>query len=171
MSRSTWTQTWRDVATAVSRRSSCDKRQVGAIIVAKDNAQHWVGYNGPPARLPESMWSRWGVQQGRGCGFYCPQATGAQKLVSEPPSLSWPGCPAVHAEINALMKSDPAGREGGTAYVTAAPCWKCAVALANSGIAALVCPPWEDDRAELGHAVRTMFSMISLHVNDQEWTS
>ena len=167
--RAGWDQTWRDVASAVSRRSACSKRQVGAVVVARDNSQHWVGYNGPPARLTEAVEARWGVRTGTGCETYCPQATGALRPLVETETLTWPGCVAVHAEVNALIKSDPAGRAFGTVYVTAAPCWKCALAIANSGVITLVCPPWEDDRAELGHGVRTMFRMLGLVVNDREW--
>lgn len=167
--RADWDQTWRDVAEAVSRRSACVKRQVGAVIVSADNTQHWVGYNGPPARLPEAIGARWAHRAGQGCSSYCPQAVSLQMPTEETVSLSWPGCVAVHAEVNALIKSDPSKRQGGVMYVTAAPCWKCALAIANSGVAVLVCPPWEDDRKELGHAVRTMFHMLSLTVNDKEW--
>ena len=47
-------------------------------------------------------------------------------------------CPTLHAEANALSVCDRSQREGGTMYVTSAPCFPCAKLIANSGLARLV---------------------------------
>ena len=149
--RQSWDETWQQVASAVARRSACVVRQVGVAIVTADNRDHWVGYNGPPAG-----WLRGdlGGPDNARCGNYCPQGF---KASSGPSGASEAPCVSIHAEINALMQSDRSLRKGGTAYVTAAPCWKCGLALANSGLDRLICPPWEHDRSELGARLRGVF--------------
>jgi deoxycytidylate deaminase len=47
-------------------------------------------------------------------------------------------CPTLHAEANALSICDRTQREGGTLYVTSAPCFPCAKLVANSGLGRLV---------------------------------
>jgi deoxycytidylate deaminase len=47
-------------------------------------------------------------------------------------------CPTLHAEANALSVCDRSQREGGTIYVTSAPCFACAKLIANSGLARVV---------------------------------
>jgi|GEM_PF-2765269 len=124
------------VAADVAARSACGVRRVGAVVVSPDNRDHWIGYNGPPAGFRGSL----GLPDDSGCASYCPQGGRGSEEVRGVP------CVAIHAEVNALMQSDRRLRAGGTVYVTAAPCWKCALAVANSGVARLVCPDWEDWR-------------------------
>jgi dCMP deaminase len=152
-----WDRTWIAVAGAIAARSACSVRRVGAVVVTADNAAHWAGYNGPPAGLQEAVNETWDPRGSGACGFYCPQGSGRHGSFSEP--HRWFGCPSVHAEVNALMKSDPDRRRGGTVYVTAAPCWKCALAVANSGAARLVSPPWEADRQALAQDVRNLYEL------------
>lgn len=146
--RPTWDETWVAVASAIAARSRCEKRQVGCVLVSADNREHWVGYNGPPA----GFWKPVELEGKPDCRFYCPQGASDRGTL----------CVSVHAEINALIQSSRRGREGGTAYVTAAPCWKCALALANSGVVQVVSPPYEADRAHEGEAVPRMFRMSGI---------
>ena len=134
MRRATWDETWASVADAVSLRSACAVRRVGCVIASADNRVHWVGYNGPPARLHP------GLDDGDGasCGLWCPQGGGIG-----------PACVSVHAEINALLQSDFSRRAGCVVYASQAPCWKCSLAIAASGAARLVTRPWEPIRASL----------------------
>lgn len=148
--RSTWDETWVAVASAVALRSDCSVRQVGALVASADNRDHWVGYNGPPGGFQTPS----GLAGQRGCENYCPQS---QRESWGDPGASGAPCVSIHAEVNALMQSDRSLRTGGTIYVTAAPCWKCALAVLNSGVARLVCPPWEQDRLELALRVNEMF--------------
>lgn len=122
--RASWDETWWTVAQAVALRSRCTKRRVGAVIVGTDQRPVAIGYNGPPAglRAEESGWA--------GCAAFCPQSRDGSET-----------CFAVHAEVNALMYSDRSLRSGGTMYVTAPPCLKCSLAIANSGLGRLVCAP------------------------------
>jgi deoxycytidylate deaminase len=54
----------------------------------------------------------------------------------ETPVLSpnYEDCPALHAEANALSRSNHMHRAGGTIYVTSDVCFSCAKLIANSGI-------------------------------------
>jgi deoxycytidylate deaminase len=158
-----WEKTWALVADSIAGRSGCSVRQVGAVIVAEDNGSHWVGYSGAPGGYTEAM----GLTKPNGCASYCPQGACSP---TEPRWAQAPGdedrpCVAIHAEINALMKSDPHLRKGGTAFVTVAPCWKCALALANSGIRRLVSRDWEPVREALAYDIRNVYSKLGLEIS------
>lgn len=153
--RPSWDETWTAVASAIAARSLCEKRQVGAVVVSGDNRDQWVGYNGAPGGLRDDL----GSPESSRCSNYCPQGSCEPERVpvgtlcspdeewvyGPDPSAGQP-CVAIHAEVNALMQSDRLLRTGGTIYVTAAPCLKCALAIANSGVRRLVCPDWEPER-------------------------
>lgn len=159
--RATWDETWVSVAGDVAGRSACNVRQVGAVIVSADNRDHWVGYNGPPGGFREPS----GLLAAGGCGNYCPQGLAASQGAQGPP------CVSIHAEVNALMQSDRRLREGGAVYVTAAPCWKCALAIANSGVSRLVCPRWEDGRRQLGREVRDAYRRTpGMTIDHEPWS-
>lgn len=112
------------MAQDIAQRSLCERAKVGAIITGPDGL-HIVGegYNGPPAGY------RHGAQP---CNIWCKRATA--------PSLApdYSDCVTLHAEANALMKSDYTARLGGTIYITSHPCWGCAKLIANSGLARVV---------------------------------
>lgn len=162
--RNSWEKTWALVADNIAARSGCSVRQVGAVIVAPDNSSHWVGLNGPPKGYAWSM----GLTKPLGCASYCPQ--GFMSPTEPGCGLGVIGdddrpCVAVHAEINCLMKSNPQLRAGGTAFVTSAPCWKCAIALANSGIQRLISRAWEPAREELAYDIRTVYQRLNLEIS------
>lgn len=119
--RTSWDSTWLATASVVAARSKCSTRQVGAVLVSADNGYLVVGYNGPPA----------GMQAEGKCENWCPRSSGQKKS-------DYTDCPAVHAEMNALLRADRSLLEGGTAYVSTAPCYTCAKALANSGVKRVV---------------------------------
>lgn len=109
MRRPTWERTWLEVAQVVARRGTCPRLQVGAVIVTPDNQVAAVGYNGAPRGMP-----------------HCDEA--GCMLLQDGSCVR-----GVHAEQNALLR---AGRiEGGAMYLTHSPCWRCAVLIAQSGLA------------------------------------
>lgn len=116
--RPTWDQTWLATAGAISFRSLCDRRQVGAVIVTSDNRVASFSYNGPPK----------GMQVEGSCINWCPRAK------SQSTSADYSSCPAVHAEANAIIRADYKDIAGGTIYVTSAMCINCAKIIANSGL-------------------------------------
>jgi len=120
MLRSSWDETWIRVATAMSYRSQCTNRRVGAVIISKTNRCVAVGYNGQPKGL--------NYLPLRGdCSDFCERSGGER-------GQSYENCVAIHAEANALLFADRSTYEGGTIYVTHPPCWECAKLIANSGL-------------------------------------
>lgn len=125
MTRSTWDTVWAEVAQAVSRRSACNRSQVGAVLV-RDNRVVSTGYNGPA--------SGYKADTTQGCAGWCERALANPGL-----SAGYGfGCPSIHAEANALLYASRADTEGATLYVTHAPCADCAKLISNSGVAKVI---------------------------------
>lgn len=107
--RPKWDVVWMGLAQLLAQRSTCDRLQVGCVLVSWDHTRvAGVGYNGGPSG-----------------GFN-------DCLSSEPGK-----CGHLHAEINALIKADYTGGPY-RAYVTTQPCFPCAVALINGGVKEVV---------------------------------
>jgi len=109
------------IATLISQRSTCIKRQVGAVLV-KNSHIISTGYNGAPS------------------GFkHCTEETCVRKNLKsgEKPEL----CRGVHAEINCVIQAAYHGTSiigDTTLYSTTFPCMNCLKLLINSGINRLV---------------------------------
>lgn len=128
--RPSWDETWLTVADAISKRSRCSRAQMGAVIVSKDNHVVATGYNGPAATWPEAG----------ECINWCERAKGETGL-----GIAYTGCPAIHAEANALLYVDRSQSLGGTIYIVSPPCDQCAKLISNSGLARVVCRISEAD--------------------------
>jgi len=113
------------VADTVARRSKCDGRQVGAVVVDSTNRPISTGYNGPPRGFNDLG--------GQTCSVWCQRRQSGSQHAQY--GLT---CPSVHAEANALMFADRRDYEGGTIYVTASCCADCTKLIANSGISRVV---------------------------------
>lgn len=139
MIRPDWDTTWMAVADTMARRSPCDRRGVGAVIVDPSMRIVATGYNGFPATREELT-----------CSGDCPRSQpGAE------PGLSYDNCLTIHAEANALMFCDRRDRLDGWLYVTSAVCFTCAKQIANSGLAGVVMRVTDADahrKPELGIA-------------------
>lgn len=120
-----------NIAKAVSQRSTCLRRQYGAVIVKNDRIIA-TGYNGAP----------------RGYDNCCDLDDCPRKTENVPHGQQYERCKAVHAEENALLS---AGREaaGATLYlygydqelekeILGVPCMMCDRLIQNSQIA-VVC--------------------------------
>lgn len=123
MTRPTWDQTWIAVAEQVARRSLCTRAQVGAVITDPTNQYVMTSYNGPPAG--------W-VHGSQPCNTWC------RRVGALTPAPDYSDCTTIHAEANALIRSDYTRRKGGTIYVTSHICWGCAKLIANSGLSRVV---------------------------------
>ena len=114
------------LALLVSKRSTCSRRQVGAL-AEKDGRVLVTGYNGAPSGFPHCI-DRGGcrLDEGGGC------------------------LDAVHAEANLIAFAAKHGisLEGATVYTTCAPCLDCAKLLVNAGIRKVVY--WEEYRDTRG---------------------
>jgi dCMP deaminase len=133
---------FRDIALDVSERSKCMSRKIGAVIAKKDIIIS-TGYNGPPRGMPHcderhlydinlraDLLSLGPVPESRlnECPRYLLGASSGELLEM---------CPAVHAEVNAILNAGRFGIscEGATMYLTCGvPCKNCLAAIINSGI-------------------------------------
>lgn len=102
----------------VARRSTCLRRQVGAILV-KEKRILATGYNGAPAGLK-----------------HC-HDVGCLRLDSSVPSgMRHELCRGLHAEQNAIIQAAYHGIQigGSTLYCTNKPCAICSKMIINAGI-------------------------------------
>lgn len=136
--RPSWDETWLTVAETIARRSRCSRAQMGAVIVSADQHLVSTGYNGPAATWPESG----------DCINWCERAKGTTTL-----GIEYAGCPAIHAEANALLYVDRSKSLGGTMYIVSPPCDPCAKLISNSGLSRVVCKISEADMHRNPHQV------------------
>lgn len=131
-SRPSWDVYFLRIAKLVATRSTCLRRQVGAVIV-RDNRVLATGYNGAPNdvahcfELPEGC-----LREARGI-----PSGQCQEL-----------CRGLHAEQNAILQAAASGvsLKGGDLYCTHQPCITCAKMLINSGIRkAVFCGDYPDN--------------------------
>lgn len=127
--RATWDETWIEVAHVIGKRSRCTRSQIGAVLVDQHNRIVATGYNGPPAGFSYVG----GLDQA--CDTFCPRSMNGPRHDT---LKSYEDCPAVHAEMNALMHVDRRHIEGGMLYVTGDVCFTCAKAVSNSGVKRVV---------------------------------
>jgi dCMP deaminase len=127
--RSNWVDTWMSLADRIALRSRCERRQIGAVIVSSDNAYSVVGYNGPPRGLVTPGDDR--LASTVGCTSWCARSRISSSSASRP---DYDNCVTIHAEANALIRSDYSRIQDGAIYVSSAPCWDCGKMIANSGV-------------------------------------
>lgn len=126
--------------TGVAARSTCLRRQVGAIITDENHRVLAMGFNGVPRGFPHCGER---VRNIDVSNFNEPNAWILGKLHPmtcegrDDPAGDTRRCNAVHAEINALMTADL--RFAHTLYVSCTPCRQCALAIANTNIKQIVC--------------------------------
>ena len=123
MNRPSWYEYFMQMAELTAQRSTCLRRQVGAIIV-KEKHIIATGYNGAPKGLP-----------------HCEELGGCLREKLEIPSGERHElCRALHAEQNAIIQAATLGQsiEGATIYITHQPCIICAKMIINAGISRIV---------------------------------
>ncbi|MEY8321774.1 dCMP deaminase family protein [Lachnospiraceae bacterium 46-61] len=121
--RASWDEYFMQIVEVVKTRSTCLRRQVGAVIV-KDNRIITTGYNGAPSGLR-----------------HCTELGGCERQrMGIPSGERHELCRALHAEQNAIIQAAKLGNttEGATLYVNVQPCVICAKMLINAGIVRVV---------------------------------
>lgn len=120
--RPTWDEYFMDIANLVKTRSTCTRRQVGAVIV-KDKRILATGYNGAPI----------------GCK-HCTDIGCLRSQLGIPSGERHELCRALHAEQNAIAQAakHATSMDGATIYVTHQPCSMCAKVLINAGISRII---------------------------------
>lgn len=120
--RPSWDDYFMKITKDVALRSTCLKRNVGAIIV-KDFRVLSTGYNGAPKKMK-----------------HCKDTGCLRKKLNVPSGQRHELCRGLHAEQNAIIQAAWHGVkiEGGTMYSTYQPCVICVKMMINAGIKRLV---------------------------------
>lgn len=118
MKAMSWEEYFIKISHLVAKRSSCTRRQCGAVVV-RDNLILSTGYNGTPR----------GVKNCNEGG--CPRCNG-----NVPSGTKLEECLCVHAEENAIIQAAYNGVtvKGSTLYSSFCPCSYCAKSIINAGI-------------------------------------
>lgn len=122
--RPSWDEYFMQICRVVATRSTCLRRQVGAVLVSERRILS-TGYNGAPKGLK-----------------HCAELGGCyREKMNVPSGERQELCRALHAEQNAIIQAALHGvsTEGGTIYVTHQPCITCAKMIINAGIVRVVC--------------------------------
>ena len=114
-----WHEYFMSVAHLISRRATCTRGHIGAVIV-RENSILSTGYNGAPSGLPHCNDSN--------CRIYRsihPDGAVEENCVN-----------TIHAEINAIAQAAKHGVsiKDSEIYITASPCIHCLKVLINVGI-------------------------------------
>lgn len=122
--RPDWDTYFLRIARLVAQRSTCLRRQVGAVIV-RENRMLATGYNGAPNGIAHCF------QLPGGC------LREAQKI---PSGQRQELCRGLHAEQNAILQAAAFGvsLKGSDLYCTHQPCVTCGKMLINAGIKRVV---------------------------------
>jgi dCMP deaminase len=127
--RPTWDAYFLEMARVISRRATCLRRRVGALLVREKRILA-TGYNGAPAGLP-----------------HCEEVGCQRERLGIPSGQRVEMCRALHAEQNAIIQAALHGvtTRGAVLYCTTQPCVTCAKMLINAGIVRVV---YEGDYAD-----------------------
>ena len=122
MVRPSWERYFMEIAELVSSRSTCLRRQVGAVLV-RDKHIIATGYNGAPRGIS-----------------HCMEVGCLREKLGIPSGERHEMCRGTHAEQNAIIQAALHGvsTDGATLYCTHQPCILCAKMLINAGVEKVV---------------------------------
>jgi dCMP deaminase len=120
--RPTWDEYFMDIVELIKTRSTCLRRQVGALIV-KDKRILTSGYNGAPVNCR-----------------HCAETGCLRDKLKVPSGERHELCRGLHAEQNAIAQAAYSGIsvKDSTLYSSSQPCILCAKLIINSGIKKIV---------------------------------
>lgn len=120
--RPSYDEYFMEMAYVVSKRSTCLRRKVGAILV-KDKHILSTGYNGAPKGLN-----------------HCEEVGCLRKKTNVPSGERHEICRGLHAEQNAIIQSAVFGVsiKNSSLYCTNTPCVVCSKMLINAGVKEIV---------------------------------
>ncbi len=118
MERPSWDEYFMDITLLVARRSTCMRRQVGAVMV-KDKNILATGYNGTPTGIT-----------------HCDVTGCLREQLKVPSGERHELCRGLHAEQNAIIQAASHGVNisNSVLYCTDSPCIICTKMLINAGI-------------------------------------
>ncbi len=122
MSRPTWEEYFMDITRLVAKRSTCLRRQVGAVLVM-DKRILATGYNGAPSGLA-----------------HCLEVGCLREKHHIPSGERHELCRGLHGEQNAIIQAAFHGIriQNATLYCTNLPCVICTKMIINAGIKEIV---------------------------------
>ncbi len=122
MERLSWDDYFMEITNLVSKRSTCLRRYVGAVIV-RDKRILATGYNGAPRGLA-----------------HCEETGCLREKLGIPSGQKQELCRGLHAEQNAIIQAALSGVsiENSQIYSVTQPCVICAKMIINSGIKRVV---------------------------------
>jgi dCMP deaminase len=120
--RPSWDSYFMEIAQVVAKRSTCLRRQVGAVI-ARDKRILTTGYNGAPSDI-----------------VHCKDVGCLREELYIPSGERHELCRGIHAEQNAIIQAAVVGIsiKGAEIYSTFQPCVLCAKMIINAGITRVV---------------------------------
>jgi dCMP deaminase len=129
LSRPAWPEYFMAITQMVAKRSTCLRREVGAILV-KDKRILATGYNGAPAGLK-----------------HCEEVGCLRENTSVPSGTRHELCRGLHAEQNVIIQAAYHGIaiNGSTLYCTNKPCVICSKMIINAGIREILYGEGYDD--------------------------
>ncbi|MBU4346838.1 MAG: cytidine/deoxycytidylate deaminase family protein [Candidatus Omnitrophica bacterium] len=128
--RPSWDEYFLEVACLVSKRATCLRRRVGAVLV-KDKKILATGYNGAPSGLK-----------------HCIDIGCLREKLKIPSGQRHELCYGLHAEQNVILQAALYGTstKDSILYITNQPCIICAKMLINAGIKEIVTSAGYPDR-------------------------
>lgn len=122
ISRPTWEDYFMEITNLVAKRSTCLRRQVGAILVIEKRILA-TGYNGAPSGLA-----------------HCLEIGCLREKNQIPSGERHELCRGLHAEQNAIIQAAYHGIriKGATLYCTNLPCVICTKMIINAGIKEII---------------------------------
>jgi len=120
--RPSWDEYFLSIADLISKRSTCLRRNVGAVLV-KDKRILATGYNGAPSGIK-----------------HCSTAGCIREKLKVPSGERHELCRGLHGEQNAFLQAALHGTslKGASLYSTTQPCIICAKMIINAGIKEIV---------------------------------
>ena len=136
--RVSWEQYFMNIAKEVASRSTCDRKNVGAVIVREKSILS-TGYNGSLRGLPHCDEAGHEMENG-----HCVRT--------------------IHAEANAIVQAARNGIriEDAEIYITASPCYNCFKMIANAGIKKIYFGEFYRDERIKAHARELDIELIHL---------
>ncbi len=118
MQRPSWEEYFMEIAYLVAKRSTCLRRQVGAVVVKSKNILA-TGYNGVPRGIT-----------------HCEVTGCLREKLNVPSGERHELCRGLHAEQNAIIQAAYHGTSiaGADLYCTNRPCIICSKMIINAGI-------------------------------------
>ncbi|MBW2452630.1 MAG: cytidine/deoxycytidylate deaminase family protein [Deltaproteobacteria bacterium] len=152
MERPSWNDYFMDITQLVSRRSTCLRRQVGALMI-KEKHILATGYNGTPS----------GIR-------HCAETGCLREQMNVPSGERHELCRGLHAEQNAIIQAARHGinLSGATLYCTNSPCIICTKMLINAGIRDVVYLDGYPDQLSLDMLEEAGIKVVSYHEVDNQ---